>query len=203
MIHMKEVLFASGNQGKVNELKEMLLPLNFKVVPQSQFNVSEVEETGTTFVENAIIKARHAAKVTGLPCIADDSGLEVTHLKGAPGIYSSRFAGIGATDGTNIDKLLSYLKGVPFEERQARFVCVLVYMRHADDPTPVICQGYWNGIITEQPSGKNGFGYDPIFYVPEHQCTSAELKPEQKHQLSHRGQALRQLVSKVSELTIG
>jgi XTP/dITP diphosphohydrolase len=196
---MKDILLASGNKGKVNELKEMLAPLGFNVVPQSQFDVQEVPETGTTFVENAIIKARHASKVTGLPCIADDSGLEVSALNGAPGIYSARFAGDNATDGTNIDKLLNAIQDVPVGKRDARFVCVLVFMRHADDPTPIICQGFWKGEITLQRSGENGFGYDPVFFVPEHDCTSAELTPEQKHSLSHRGQALRQLLAQMGD----
>lgn len=199
---MKDILFASGNKGKVNELKEMLAPFGLNVVPQSNFDVEEVPETGTTFVENAIIKARHAAKVTGLPCIADDSGLEVRALNGAPGIYSARFAGTEATDGTNIDKLLTELKQVPEGERQARFVCVLVFMRHADDPTPIICQGFWDGEITTELSGDNGFGYDPVFYVPETNCTSAQLAPEQKHQLSHRGQALQQLLAQIKNAGI-
>ena len=194
---MKDILLASGNKGKVKELKEMLAPFGLNVVPQSNFEVEEVPETGTTFIENAIIKARHAAKVTGLPCIADDSGLEVAALKGAPGIYSARFAGPDATDGTNIDKLLNALKDVPEGERQARFVCVLVFMRHADDPTPIICQGFWNGEITTSLSGENGFGYDPVFFVPEKDCTSAQLSPEQKHQLSHRGQALKLLLAQI------
>ena len=194
---MKDILLASGNKGKVNELKEMLAPFGLNVVPQSDFDVAEVPETGTTFVENAIIKARHAAKVTGLPCIADDSGLEVAALNGAPGIYSARFAGAEATDGTNIDKLLSALESVPAGQRQARFVCVLVFMRHADDPTPIICQGFWDGEITTSRSGDNGFGYDPVFFVPEQDCTSAQLSPQQKHQLSHRGKALAQLVEQI------
>lgn len=192
---MKDILLASGNQGKVNELKEMLAPFGLNVVPQSQFNVEEVPETGTTFVENAIIKARHAAKVTGLPCIADDSGLEVAALNGAPGIYSARFAGTNATDGTNIDKLLEELRDVPTAQRQARFVCVLVYMRHADDPTPIICQGAWEGVIQSARSGDNGFGYDPVFYQPQLDKTAAQLSPTEKHSLSHRGQALKQLVA--------
>lgn len=199
---MKDILFASGNKGKVNELKEMLAPFGLNVVPQSNFEVEEVPETGTTFVENAIIKARHAAKVTGLPCIADDSGLEVRALKGAPGIYSARFAGPEATDGTNIDKLLSSIEHVPEGQRQARFVCVLVFMRHADDPTPIICQGFWDGEITKELSGENGFGYDPVFYVPETSCTSAQLSPEQKHSLSHRGQALKQLLAQIESADI-
>ena len=194
---MKDILLASGNKGKVRELKEMLFPFGLNVIPQSQFNVEEVPETGTTFIENAIIKARHAAKVTGLPCIADDSGLEVEALQGAPGIYSARFAGEEATDGTNIEKLLSSLSNET--NRKARFVCVLVFMRHANDPTPIICQGYWTGEITEQQTGQNGFGYDPVFYVPELSCTSAELSPQQKHQLSHRGQALKQLVAQIKD----
>lgn len=199
---MKDILLASGNKGKVKELKEMLAPFGLNVVPQSNFEVEEVPETGTTFIENAIIKARHAAKVTGLPCIADDSGLEVAALKGAPGIYSARFAGPEATDGTNIDKLLDTLKDVPVDQRQARFVCVLVFMRHADDPTPIICQGFWEGEITTDLSGDNGFGYDPVFFVPEKNCTSAQLSPEHKHQLSHRGQALKQLLAQIENAGI-
>ena len=199
---MKELLLASGNKGKVNELQEMLAPLGFNVVPQSQYQVDEVPETGTTFVENAIIKARHAAEVTGLPCIADDSGLEVAALNGKPGIYSARFAGPNATDGTNIDKLLSKLKDVPESQRQARFVTVLVFMRHANDPCPIICEGYWDGVITTERHGQNGFGYDPVFYQADLDKTAAQLTPEQKHARSHRGQALRQLLSKFKELGI-
>lgn len=199
---MKELLLASGNKGKVNELQEMLSPLGFNVIPQSQYNVDEVPETGTTFVENAIIKARHAAAVTGLPCIADDSGLEVAALKGKPGIYSARFAGPDATDGTNIDKLLNKLKEVPESERQARFVTVLVFMRHSDDPCPIICEGYWDGVITTERFGENGFGYDPVFYQPDLGKTAAQLTPDEKHARSHRGQALRQLLAKFKELGI-
>jgi XTP/dITP diphosphohydrolase len=191
---MKKIVLATGNQGKVKELGQMLSPFNIEVLPQSQFNVSSVAETGTTFVENAIIKARHAAKETGLHAIADDSGLEVDFLKGAPGIYSARFAGENANDFDNLQKLLVDMKGVPAEQRTARFQCVLVYMTHAEDPTPVICQGSWEGAITETPHGTNGFGYDPVFYVPTHDCSSAELDAEQKNQLSHRGQALKLFV---------
>lgn len=199
---MKELLLASGNQGKVNELQEMLAPLGFNVVPQKQYNVEDVPETGTTFVENAIIKARHAAEVTGLPCIADDSGLEVAALNGKPGIYSARFAGPDATDGTNIDKLLGKLDGVPMEQRQARFVTVLVFMRHANDPCPVICEGYWDGVITTERHGENGFGYDPVFFQPDLNKTAAQLSPDEKHARSHRGQALRALLEKFKELGI-
>lgn len=199
---MKELLLASGNQGKVNELQEILSPFGFNVVAQKHYNVDEVPETGTTFVENAIIKARHASKVTGLPCVADDSGLEVDALNGAPGIYSSRFAGPDATDGTNIDKLLSVLDGKTAAQRKARFVCVIVFMRHADDPCPIICEGYWDGVIAEKRSGDSGFGYDPVFYQPQLDKTAAQLSPSEKHALSHRGQALKQLVDKFKELGI-
>jgi len=191
---MTKIVLATGNQGKVKELANMLAPLNISVVPQSDFQVPDVPETGTTFVENAIIKARHAAKLTGLPAIADDSGLEVMALGGAPGIYSARYSGEDATDQSNIDKLLVTLKDVTQSKRQARFVCVLVYMAHSEDPTPVICQGFWNGEITFEQSGREGFGYDPIFMVPSQQCTSAELSKEIKNQLSHRGQALQALL---------
>ncbi|NQZ09337.1 MAG: XTP/dITP diphosphatase [Algicola sp.] len=192
---MKKIVLATGNKGKVKELGQMLSPFDIEVLPQSQFNVSSVAETGTTFVENAIIKARHAAKETGLAAIADDSGLEVDFLKGAPGIYSSRFGGENASDNDNLQKLLVDMKGVPAEQRTARFQCVLVYMTHAEDPTPVICQGTWEGFITEKPHGSNGFGYDPVFYVPTHDCSSAELDAQQKNQLSHRGQALKLFVT--------
>ncbi|PAJ73250.1 non-canonical purine NTP pyrophosphatase [Pseudoalteromonas sp. NBT06-2] len=190
---MNKLVLATGNLNKVKELSDMLSSLKIEVVPQSEFNVSEVAETGTTFVENAIIKARHAAKITGLPVIADDSGLEVDALNGAPGIYSARFAGSNASDKDNLLKLLAELKKVPEEKRTARFCCVLVLMRHADDPTPLICQGFWEGKITTQPNGENGFGYDPIFYVPEKQTTSAQLDKITKNALSHRGKALKQL----------
>ena len=192
---MKKIVLATGNKGKVKELGQMLSPFDIEVLPQSQFNVSSVAETGTTFVENAIIKARHAAKETGLAAIADDSGLEVDFLKGAPGIYSSRFGGENASDNDNLQKLLVDMKGVPAEQRTARCQCVLVYMTHAEDPTPVICQGTWEGFITEKPHGSNGFGYDPVFYVPTHDCSSAELDAQQKNQLSHRRQELKLFVT--------
>jgi len=174
-----------------------------EVLPQANFNIEDADETGLTFVENAIIKARHASSIAGLPAIADDSGLEVDYLNGAPGIYSARYsdmenAGKDATDEKNLVKLLDDLKGVAEDNRRARFQCLLVYMRHAKDPTPLIFQGTWEGIITSAPQGENGFGYDPIFYVPEYQCTSAQLKSEQKHKLSHRGIALKKLLKKLS-----
>ncbi|KTD89421.1 XTP/dITP diphosphatase [Pseudoalteromonas sp. CR1] len=191
----KTLVLATGNPGKVSELANMLSPLNINVVPQSDFNVGEVAETGTTFVENAIIKARHAAKITGMPAIADDSGLEVDGLNGAPGVYSARFAGQGASDQDNIDKLLAELANNPV--RSARFWCVLVLMRHADDPTPLICSASWEGKITKTQHGEGGFGYDPVFYVPSLECTSAELTKAQKNAVSHRGQALQALLNEL------
>lgn len=188
----KTLVLATGNPGKVNELANMLSPLNINVLPQSDFNVGEVAETGTTFVENAIIKARHAAKITGMPAIADDSGLEVDGLNGAPGVYSARFAGESASDQDNIDKLLNELADNP--NRKARFWCVLVLMRHADDPTPLICSASWEGEITQTQNGEGGFGYDPVFFVKEQNCTSAELTKAQKNAVSHRGQALKKLL---------
>jgi XTP/dITP diphosphohydrolase len=197
--HFEKVVLATGNQGKVKELGTMLADLGINIVAQSEFSVSDVAETGTTFVENAIIKARHAAKQTGLPAIADDSGLAVDALGGAPGVYSARYShdvvtGENVTDQSNIDKLLIELANVPEGQRQARFLCVLVFMRHADDPTPIICQGEWTGEITLEQHGENGFGYDPVFWVADKNCSSAQLSPEQKNVLSHRGQALKQLL---------
>ena len=190
---MKKVVLASGNKGKVREINQILAGLDFEVVPQTEFDVPEIEETGLTFVENAILKARNAAAHTGLPAIADDSGLEVDALKGAPGIYSARYAGVGATDEANLNKLLEELRGVPEANRTARFQCLMVYMEHELDPTPIICQGTWEGRITEAAQGENGFGYDPVFYVPSHDCTSAQLSAGEKNRLSHRGQALQLL----------
>lgn len=193
----KKIVLATGNQGKVKEMADLLSDFGFDVHAQSEFNVSEVAETGTTFIENAIIKARHAAKETGLAAIADDSGLEVDYLNGAPGIYSARYSGEGATDATNIDKVLALLAGVPEAQRTARFHCVLVLMRHADDPTPIVCHGQWEGRILPVRAGSQGFGYDPIFFVPEDNCASAELAPARKKQLSHRGKALNELFSMI------
>jgi len=194
----KKIVLATGNQGKVKEMADLLSDFGFDVFAQSKFNVSEVAETGTTFIENAIIKARHAAKETGLPAIADDSGLEVDSLLGAPGIYSARYSGENATDKQNLDKLLANMVDVPEDKRTARFHCVLVLMRHENDPTPIVCHGKWEGRILTKPSGENGFGYDPIFWVPETNCASAELDSVQKKQLSHRGKALKQLFATLS-----
>ncbi len=190
-----KVVLASSNAGKLREINQLIGGLNMEAVPQSDFGVPDADETGLTFVENAILKARHAAQLTGLPAIADDSGLEVDALNGAPGIYSARFAGMGASDADNLQKLLAELKEVPEDQRTARFQCLMVFMSHAEDPTPLICQGSWEGRILFAPQGENGFGYDPLFWVPGEQCTSAELPSELKNRLSHRGQALQKLLS--------
>lgn len=192
------IVLATGNRGKVTELQQMLQGQGFVIIPQTALAVPEAEETGMTFVENALIKARNACQHTGLPAIADDSGLEVDALQGAPGIHSARFAGAGATDADNNALLLQRLQGKATSERTARFQCVLVFLRHANDPTPLICQGTWEGRILEQPRGSNGFGYDPLFHIANLNQTSAELPAMQKNQLSHRGQALRQLVTSLA-----
>ena len=190
---MSKIVLASSNKGKVREIQALLSGTDINIVPQSEFNVVDAEETGLTFVENAILKARNAAHHTGLPAIADDSGIEVDALNGQPGIYSARFAGKGASDADNLNKLLTELKDIPEAKRTARFQCLMVYLRHAGDPTPLIYQGTWEGRILFEARGDNGFGYDPVFYVPTHDCSSAELDPDTKNRLSHRGQALRQL----------
>lgn len=196
---MKTIVLASSNPGKLREFAQILSEFHLDVVPQSQFNVPDVPETGLSFVENALIKARNAAQHTGLPAMSDDSGIEVDALNGAPGIYSARFAGEKATDDDNNALLLEKLKGVPDEQRTARYHCVIVYMHYANDPMPLICQGTWEGQILYEPRGENGFGYDPFFYVPTHYCAAAQLPPEVKNQLSHRGQALRALQSALTK----
>jgi XTP/dITP diphosphohydrolase len=190
---MQTLVLASNNAGKVREFNALLNDLGLQVTPQTQFNLGSVEETGLSFVENAILKARAACASTGLPALADDSGIEVDALNGAPGIYSARFAGEKASDAANCVRLLEKLQGVPETARSARFQCVLVYMRHAQDATPLICQGTWEGRILNAPEGVNGFGYDPVFYVATDGCSAAMLSQARKNQLSHRGQALRML----------
>lgn len=190
-----KAVLASGNRGKLRELQQMLAGLGMTVLPQADFAVPDAEETGLSFVENAILKARHAARLTGLPAIADDSGLEVDALHGAPGIYSARFAGAGASDAQNVEKLLEALRDVPAAKRSARFQCLIVFMAHDMDPTPLICQGSWEGRILDSPQGENGFGYDPVFFVPGENCSAAELPAEVKNRLSHRGQALAGLLA--------
>ncbi len=187
------IVLASGNQGKVKEIQAILQ--NSAIRPQSEFGVIECEEIGSTFVENAILKARNAALQCQLPAIADDSGLVVDILGGTPGVISARFAGVGASDLDNNNKLLQALNGIPDAQRSARFICVLVYLQHANDPCPIIAQGSWEGRIVDRPAGDNGFGYDPVFWVVEHQCTSAQLPPTVKNTLSHRGQALNSLTT--------
>jgi XTP/dITP diphosphohydrolase len=196
---MKQIVLASSNPGKVREINQLLANLGLHANPQSEYGVDDAEENGLTFVENAILKARNAARHTGLPAIADDSGLEVDALNGAPGIYSARFAGSSASDRANLEKLLNVLQDVPETKRSARFQCLMVYLHHAEDPTPIICQGTWEGSILSEPRGNNGFGYDPVFYVPTHSCSSAELPADVKNSLSHRGQALQQLVSALQQ----
>jgi XTP/dITP diphosphohydrolase len=191
----ERIVLASNNAGKVREFNQLLARCRIQVTPQAQLGVPEAEETGLTFVENAILKARNAAAHSGLAAVADDSGLEVDALGGAPGIYSARYAGAGASDAANLGRLLADLDGVDEAHRSARFQCVMVYLRHAADPTPVICQGTWEGSILFRPRGDNGFGYDPVFLVPAHHCSAAELDSQTKNGLSHRGQALRKLVA--------
>lgn len=191
---MQKVVLATGNPGKVNELADLLRDFGMDIIAQTSLGVESAEETGLTFIENAILKARHAAKQTGLPAIADDSGISVDALGGDPGIYSARYAGEDATDEQNLHKLLDAMKSVPDGQRQAQFNCVLVYLRHAEDPTPLVFHGRWHGVITHEPCGQGGFGYDPIFYVPELNCTSAELSKSEKQAVSHRGKALAMLL---------
>lgn len=193
---MTSIVLASGNPGKIREIQAILQSDN--ILPQSQFNVTEPEETGSTFVENAIIKARNAALHCQLPAIADDSGLVVDALKGAPGVISARYAGAGASDQANLEKLLLEMRHIPAGQRTARFICVMVYLRHADDPMPIIAQGVWEGRILEAAVGSNGFGYDPVFWLETQQCSSAQLAPVLKNRLSHRGQALRILTQQLN-----
>lgn len=192
-----KLVLASGNKGKIKEFSEIFSPLAIEIIPQQKLAISDAEETGLSFIENAILKARHAAKLSGLPALADDSGIAVDYLGGAPGIYSARFAGKHGDDQANNEKLLQELKNVPESERGASFHCVLALLRHADDPVPLVFHGQWRGIILPQAQGANGFGYDPLFYVPEHQCSSAELDSAIKNQISHRAKAVQQLVNTI------
>jgi len=184
------LVLASGNAGKLRELGAMLAPLGWKVAPQSDWDVPEAVEDGLSFIENALIKARHASMHTGLPALADDSGLVVDALRGAPGIFSARYAGKGAGDEANNRKLLRELEGVPESRRGAHFYCAMALVRHENDPAPLLATGSWDGVIALSPSGTGGFGYDPLFRVPGMNCTSAQLQPDEKNRLSHRGKAL-------------
>jgi XTP/dITP diphosphohydrolase len=196
---MKKLVLASGNAGKLRELSVILDDLGYQLHAQAEYGVSEVAETGTTFVENAIIKARHSASLTGLPALADDSGIEVDALDGAPGVYSARFSGPAADDAANNALLVERLQAVPAAERSARYRAVIVFMRHAADPSPLICEGSWEGMIQLQPAGEGGFGYDPYFFLPELGCTSAELSAAEKNRISHRGMALVELKKKLRD----
>lgn len=194
MPYTQRIVLASNNRAKTEELAALLANLPVELVSQAEFKIPAAKETGLTFVENAILKARHAAAHTGLPAIADDSGLEVDALRGAPGVYSARYAGADASEGDNNAKLLAALANVADTKRGARFRCVVVYLRHAKDPAPIIGEGVWEGKILRASRGQRGFGYDPLFYVPTHHCASAELSAAIKNRISHRGRALRRLV---------
>lgn len=193
----EKLVIASNNQGKIAELAELLAPLGMTPVAQGELGVSEAEEPAVTFVENAILKARHAARATGLPALADDSGLAVDALGGRPGVRSARFAGDQASDQDNLKALLEAMTDIEDEHRGAQFHCVLVYLRHADDPTPIICHGRWPGSILREPRGDGGFGYDPVFLAPEHNCSAAELSRAEKGRISHRGRALTLLLEQL------
>ncbi len=195
MPHQDELVLASGNPGKLREFAQLLGGLGLKVRPQSDFGVQDVEETGLTFVENALLKAREASRVSGLPALADDSGLEVDALAGQPGIYSARYAGEPKSDARNNQKLLEALADVPAQRRTGRYWCVLVLLRHAEDPVPLIVQQHWDGHLLEAPRGEGGFGYDPLFWLAEQGMSVAELSAEDKNRLSHRGRALRELMA--------
>ena len=194
----QKLVIASNNPGKIAELTSLLAPLGREPVAQGTLGVTEAEEPAITFVENAILKARHAAASTGLPALADDSGLAVDALAGLPGVRSARYAGPGASDNDNVKALLRALTDVPEAQRGARFHCVVVYLRHADDPTPLICHGRWAGRILDAPRGEGGFGYDPVFFVPEFGCSAAELSRSQKASVSHRGRALKLLLEQLA-----
>lgn len=195
----QKLVLASGNAGKLREFQQLLADCGFEVLPQSDFAVENAEETGLTFVENAILKARHACAETGLPAIADDSGIEVDALNGRPGIYSARYSGEGANDAANNQKLLQELDGVAEEKRTARYHCVLAFMRHAEDPTPILCHCSWEGRILTEARGEGGFGYDPLFFLPDMQCTAAELDKAEKNRVSHRGRAMQLLLQALRE----
>jgi len=199
LIQSNPIVLASGNSGKIKEFQAILAA--HPIIPQSQFNIVEAEETGSTFVENAIIKARNAALHSKLPAIADDSGLVVDALNGAPGVRSARYAGQKSSDQENLQKLLVDLEGIPDQQRSGRFICVLVYMEHAEDPFPLIAHGVWEGRVLQQPVGENGFGYDPVFWVPDRDCSSAQLSASEKNCLSHRAQALIKLRQLINERT--
>ncbi|MBN1378813.1 MAG: RdgB/HAM1 family non-canonical purine NTP pyrophosphatase [Gammaproteobacteria bacterium] len=197
-----KIVIASANSGKLHEFSTLLANYQLTAVPQTDFGIGSPEETGLSFVENAIIKARYAARQTGLPSLADDSGIEVDALNGAPGIYSARYAGANADARQNNHKLIQALQGLPLAARTARYRCLIVLMHHANDPTPVICQGSWEGYVSLEPQGKGGFGYDPIFWLPEKSCTAAQLPIAEKNRISHRALAMLELLKQLSLETI-
>lgn len=200
---MTTLILASSNAGKLREFRAILAPLNLQCQPQGDYEISDADETGLSFIENAIIKARHASQYTGLPALADDSGVCVDTLGGEPGIYTARYAGTHGDHDANLNKLLAKLDGVPDDQRSAHFICTLALVRHANDPDPLLAIGRWYGRILTKRCGQNGFGYDPIFYVPEQQCSAAELPNDIKNRISHRGIASQQLLHalKSTELT--
>lgn len=197
-----KIVLATSNPGKIEEIKLLAKQLPVTWVMQSELNIPDVDETGKTFVENAILKARHAAKLAGMPALADDSGLVVDALEGAPGIYSARYCGKNATAQERNQKLLEALKDVKKEDRTAAYHCVLALVESENDPVPLICHGVWEGYIAFEPKGDNGFGYDPIFYVPTHRCSAAELSPKEKNKISHRGQVMEQLIEAFESVNI-
>ncbi|RLA08208.1 MAG: non-canonical purine NTP pyrophosphatase, RdgB/HAM1 family [Gammaproteobacteria bacterium] len=197
---IKKIILSSSNPGKLKEFKQLFKTINIDIIPQSQMNIKDVPETGLTFIENALIKARNACKVGGMSAIADDSGIEVDALNGDPGIYSARYGGTNTTDDKNNQKLIENLKNIPSDGRTARYQCALVFMKHDKDPSPIIIQESWEGIINLTPRGTNGFGYDPYFYLPTYKKTAAEISPTEKNKISHRGKALKKLMQKFAEL---
>ncbi|QAU24357.1 RdgB/HAM1 family non-canonical purine NTP pyrophosphatase [Dyella sp. M7H15-1] len=196
---MQRIVLASSNRGKLAEFNALLAGSHFKVIPQAELGVEDAEETGLSFVENALLKARHAAQITGLPALADDSGLCVAHLLGAPGLYSARYHGRHGDSAANNARLLGELEGVPAEQRGAFFISVLALLRHANDPAPILAEGRWHGRILEAPRGTHGFGYDPLFLPHEQWLSAAELAPSLKNRLSHRAQAMAQLHARIAE----
>ena len=202
MLDIQDLVLASANKGKIKELQDMLGGLGINIIPQQQLGIKDAEETGLTFVENAILKARHAAEISGLPAIADDSGLEVDYLKGAPGIYSARFSGAGATDQSNLDKLMLEMRDAPADKRSARYQTVIAVMAHGSDPTPILCQGTWEGEIAFEEKGSEGFGYDPVFKPADASCHAAELEKSVKNTISHRGKAINELLEKLKQQSL-
>jgi XTP/dITP diphosphohydrolase len=197
---MRKLVLATSNRGKLDELRPLLADAGFDLLPQAELGVGDAVEDGHTFLENALLKARHASAATGLPALADDSGLVVDALGGEPGLYSARYAGVHGDSAANTARLLARMQGLSGEQRRAHFYCVLVLLRHARDPQPLVAEGVWPGSVLEAPRGEGGFGYDPVFFVPAHGVSAAELEPHLKHRISHRGRALARLRERLAEL---